>query len=136
MLLTIQTCQCAFVPCKMLLNLFLLMLGVVHLLSTIQCQVYLCIFCSGFNLAPVARLRSTWERLPGKYEKLLAELQDVFDPSRNMAKYRNLLNKHNLQPPVIPLFPVIKKDLTFLHEGNLHLSLFLLPKNLEFDLKM
>uniref|UniRef100_A0A672LUA5 Rap guanine nucleotide exchange factor 2 n=1 Tax=Sinocyclocheilus grahami TaxID=75366 RepID=A0A672LUA5_SINGR len=73
---------------------------------------------SGFNLAPVARLRSTWERLPGKYEKLLAELQDVYDPSRNMAKYRNLLNKHNLQPPVIPLFPVIKKDLTFLHEGN------------------
>ncbi|XP_051558726.1 rap guanine nucleotide exchange factor 2 isoform X3 [Myxocyprinus asiaticus] len=73
---------------------------------------------SGFNLAPVSRLRSTWERLPGKYEKLLAELQDVFDPSRNMAKYRNLLNKHNLQPPVIPLFPVVKKDLTFLHEGN------------------
>ncbi|TRY68125.1 hypothetical protein DNTS_025219 [Danionella cerebrum] len=73
---------------------------------------------SGFNLAPVSRLRATWERLPGKYEKLLSELQDVFDPSRNMAKYRNLLNKHNLQPPVIPLFPVIKKDLTFLHEGN------------------
>ncbi|XP_056623536.1 rap guanine nucleotide exchange factor 2 isoform X2 [Triplophysa dalaica] len=73
---------------------------------------------SGFNLAPVSRLRSTWERLPGKYEKLMAELQDVFDPSRNMAKYRNLLNKHNLQPPVIPLFPVVKKDLTFLHEGN------------------
>lgn len=94
------------------------------------------LFCSGFNLAPVSRLRSTWERLPGKYEKLLAELQDVFDPSRNMAKYRNLLNKHNLQPPVIPLFPVIKKDLTFLHEGDLHLSLFLLPRNFEFGLKM
>uniref|UniRef100_A0A4W4F7I7 RA-GEF-1 n=1 Tax=Electrophorus electricus TaxID=8005 RepID=A0A4W4F7I7_ELEEL len=73
---------------------------------------------SGLNLAPVSRLRATWERLPGKYEKLLSELQEVFDPSRNMAKYRNLLNKHNLQPPVIPLYPVIKKDLTFLHEGN------------------
>ncbi|XP_066508118.1 rap guanine nucleotide exchange factor 2 isoform X2 [Hoplias malabaricus] len=73
---------------------------------------------SGLNLAPVSRLRSTWERLPGKYEKLFSELQEVFDPSRNMAKYRNLLNKHNLQPPIIPLFPVIKKDLTFLHEGN------------------
>uniref|UniRef100_A0AAR2KIW6 Rap guanine nucleotide exchange factor 2 n=1 Tax=Pygocentrus nattereri TaxID=42514 RepID=A0AAR2KIW6_PYGNA len=73
---------------------------------------------SGLNLAPVSRLRTTWERLPGKYEKLLSELQEVFDPSRNMAKYRNLLNKHNLQPPIIPLFPVIKKDLTFLHEGN------------------
>ncbi|XP_060720506.1 rap guanine nucleotide exchange factor 2 isoform X2 [Tachysurus vachellii] len=73
---------------------------------------------SGLNLAPVSRLRATWERLPAKYEKLFAELQEVFDPSRNMAKYRNLLNKHNLQPPIIPLFPVIKKDLTFLHEGN------------------
>ncbi|KAM9449772.1 rap guanine nucleotide exchange factor 2 [Clarias gariepinus] len=73
---------------------------------------------SGLNLAPVSRLRATWERLPAKYEKLLTELQEVFDPSRNMAKYRNLLNKHNLQPPIIPLFPVIKKDLTFLHEGN------------------
>lgn len=35
-----------------------------------------------------------------------------------MAKYRNVLNNQNLQPPIIPLFPVIKKDLTFLHEGT------------------
>lgn len=67
----------------------------------------------------MSRLRATWERLPAKYEKLLAELQEVFDPSRNMAKYRNLLNKHNLQPPIIPLFPIVKKDLTFLHEGTI-----------------
>ncbi|ELK38659.1 Rap guanine nucleotide exchange factor 2 [Myotis davidii] len=73
---------------------------------------------SGLNLAPVARLRTTWEKLPNKYEKLFQDLQDLFDPSRNMAKYRNVLNSQNLQPPIIPLFPVIKKDLTFLHEGN------------------
>ncbi|XP_035313301.1 rap guanine nucleotide exchange factor 2 isoform X1 [Cricetulus griseus] len=73
---------------------------------------------SGLNLAPVARLRTTWEKLPNKYEKLFQDLQDLFDPSRNMAKYRNVLSGQNLQPPVIPLFPVIKKDLTFLHEGN------------------
>uniref|UniRef100_A0A8C2DSF9 Rap guanine nucleotide exchange factor 2 n=1 Tax=Cyprinus carpio TaxID=7962 RepID=A0A8C2DSF9_CYPCA len=73
---------------------------------------------SGLNLAPVSRLRGTWEKLPSKYEKLFSDLQDLFDPSRNMAKYRNLLNSQNLQPPIIPLFPVIKKDLTFLHEGN------------------
>ncbi|XP_056625094.1 rap guanine nucleotide exchange factor 2 isoform X5 [Triplophysa dalaica] len=73
---------------------------------------------SGLNLAPVSRLRGTWEKLPSKYEKLFSDLQDLFDPSRNMAKYRNLLNNQNLQPPIIPLFPVIKKDLTFLHEGN------------------
>lgn len=73
---------------------------------------------SGLNLAPIARLRSTWEKLPSKYEKLFSDLQDVFDPSRNMAKYRNTLSSQSMQPPIIPLFPVVKKDLTFLHEGN------------------
>uniref|UniRef100_A0AAY5KZ37 Rap guanine nucleotide exchange factor (GEF) 6 n=1 Tax=Esox lucius TaxID=8010 RepID=A0AAY5KZ37_ESOLU len=73
---------------------------------------------SGLNLAPVARLRSSWEKLPGKYDKLFRDLQDIFDPSRNMAKYRNVLSSQSMQPPIIPLFPVVKKDLTFLHEGN------------------
>uniref|UniRef100_A0AAV2J9D6 Rap guanine nucleotide exchange factor (GEF) 6 n=1 Tax=Knipowitschia caucasica TaxID=637954 RepID=A0AAV2J9D6_KNICA len=73
---------------------------------------------SGLNLAPVSRLRCTWEKLPSKYEKLFSDLQDVFDPSRNMAKYRNILSSQSMQPPIIPLFPVVKKDLTFLHEGN------------------
>nr|XP_004666644.1 rap guanine nucleotide exchange factor 6 isoform X4 [Jaculus jaculus] len=73
---------------------------------------------SGLNLAPVARLRGTWEKLPSKYEKHLQDLQDLFDPSRNMAKYRNVLSSQSMQPPIIPLFPVVKKDMTFLHEGN------------------
>ncbi|XP_030649713.1 rap guanine nucleotide exchange factor 6 [Chanos chanos] len=73
---------------------------------------------SGLNLAPVARLRSSWDKLPSKYEKLFRDLQDIFDPSRNMAKYRNILSSQSVQPPIIPLFPVVKKDLTFLHEGN------------------
>uniref|UniRef100_A0A674DWM1 Rap guanine nucleotide exchange factor 6 n=1 Tax=Salmo trutta TaxID=8032 RepID=A0A674DWM1_SALTR len=72
---------------------------------------------SGLNLAPIARLRSSWEKLPSKYDKLFRELQDIFDPSRNMAKYRNVLSSQSMQPPIIPLFPVVKKDLTFLHEG-------------------
>lgn len=79
---------------------------------------------SGLNLAPVARLRSSWEKLPSKYEKLFGDLQDVFDPSRNMAKYRNILSSQSMQPPIIPLFPVVKKDLTFLHEGG-HKTLLL-----------
>ncbi|XP_060127662.1 rap guanine nucleotide exchange factor 6 isoform X5 [Zootoca vivipara] len=73
---------------------------------------------SGLNLAPVARLRGTWEKLPSKYEKHLRDLQDLFDPSRNMAKYRNILSSQSMQPPIIPLFPVVKKDITFMHEGN------------------
>ncbi|MBZ3874054.1 Rap guanine nucleotide exchange factor 2 [Sciurus carolinensis] len=71
---------------------------------------------SGLNLVPVARLRATWKKLPNKYEKLFQGLQDLYDPSRNMAKYCNFLKSPHLQPPIIPLFPVIKKDLTFLHE--------------------
>ncbi|KAI2650970.1 Rap guanine nucleotide exchange factor 6 [Labeo rohita] len=63
---------------------------------------------SGLNLAPVARLRSTWEKLPSKYEKLFRDLQDIFDPSRNMAKYRNILSSQSVQPPIIPLFPVLR----------------------------
>ncbi|XP_074147055.1 rap guanine nucleotide exchange factor 6 isoform X11 [Sminthopsis crassicaudata] len=73
---------------------------------------------SGLNLAPVARLRGTWEKLPSKYEKHFQDLQDLFDPSRNMAKYRNILSNQSMQPPIIPLFPIVKKDITFLHEGN------------------
>ncbi|XP_075065856.1 rap guanine nucleotide exchange factor 6-like isoform X2 [Mixophyes fleayi] len=73
---------------------------------------------SGLNLAPVARLRGTWEKLPSKYEKLLQDLQDLFDPSRNMVKYRKILSSQSMHPPIIPLFPVVKKDITFLHEGN------------------
>ncbi|CAL9706554.1 unnamed protein product [Knipowitschia caucasica] len=85
-----------------------------------ECKNFSSMFAiiSGLNLAPVSRLRGTWEKLPSKYEKLFSDLQDLFDPSRNMAKYRNVLNNQNMQPPIIPLFPVIKKDLTFLHEGN------------------
>lgn len=75
-------------------------------------------FGSGLNLASVARLRGTWEKLPSKYEKHLQDLQDLFDPSRNMAKYRNILSSQSMQPPIIPLFPVVKKDMTFLHEGT------------------
>ncbi|KAJ8777421.1 hypothetical protein J1605_014804 [Eschrichtius robustus] len=73
---------------------------------------------SGLNLASVARLRGTWEKLPSKYEKHLQDLQDLFDPSRNMAKYRNILSSQSMQPPIIPLFPVVKKDMTFLHEAQ------------------
>lgn len=90
-----------------------------HLSDSVRGDV-LCFYVlfSGLNLAPVARLKSTWEKLPSKYEKLLRDLQDIFDPSRNMAKYRNTLSSQSVQPPIIPLFPMVKKDLTFLHEGQ------------------
>ncbi|XP_076440019.1 rap guanine nucleotide exchange factor 2-like [Babylonia areolata] len=73
---------------------------------------------SGLGHGSVSRLRSTWEKLPNKYCRMFQDLETLMDPSRNMAKYRNLLNSEHIQPPVIPIFPVVKKDLTFIHLGN------------------
>ena len=38
------------------------------------------------------------------------------DPTRNFVKYRNLLK--GSERPLIPYFPVAKKDLTFIYLGN------------------
>ncbi|XP_048248295.1 rap guanine nucleotide exchange factor 6-like isoform X4 [Haliotis rufescens] len=73
---------------------------------------------SGLGHQSVSRLRNTWERLPSKYYKMFEDLQNLMDPSRNMAKYRNLINSEHIQPPMLPFFPVVKKDLTFIHLGN------------------
>ncbi|KAG8191865.1 hypothetical protein JTE90_019800 [Oedothorax gibbosus] len=73
---------------------------------------------SGLGHGAVSRLRTTWEKLPTKYQKMFLDLQDLMDPSRNMCKYRNLLNSEHTQPPIIPFYPVVKKDLTFIHLGN------------------
>ena len=45
-------------------------------------------------------------------------MQQLMDPSRNMSRYRNLVNGDDVQPPVIPFYPVVKKDLTFIHLAN------------------
>ena len=38
------------------------------------------------------------------------------NPFHNMAKYREL--QRITSPPLVPFFPIIKKDLTFLYDGN------------------
>lgn len=74
---------------------------------------------SGLGHASVSRLRQTWEKLPGKYQRLFDDLQELMDPSRNMSKYRQLVSAEmSQQNPIIPFYPVVKKDLTFIHLGN------------------
>lgn len=72
----------------------------------------------GLGHGAVSRLRNTWDKLPNKYQKMFHDLQELMNPSRNMAKYRTLISPENTQPPMLPFFPVIKKDLTFIHLGN------------------
>jgi Rap guanine nucleotide exchange factor 2 len=86
-----------------------------------ECKNFNSLFAivSGLGHAAVSRLRLTWEKLPTKYQKLFHDLQDLMDPSRNMSKYRQMiateLTGHH---PIIPFYPVVKKDLTFIHLGN------------------
>ncbi|XP_043271613.1 rap guanine nucleotide exchange factor 2-like isoform X3 [Venturia canescens] len=73
---------------------------------------------SGLGHGAVSRLRASWEKLPSKYQRLFSDLQELMDPSRNMSKYRQLVISEQTQPPIIPFYPVVKKDLTFIHLGN------------------
>ena len=73
---------------------------------------------SGLGHASISRLKNTWEKLPTKYQKLFQDMQQLMDPSRNMSRYRNLVNGEHVQPPIIPFYPVVKKDLTFIHLAN------------------
>ncbi|XP_071829780.1 rap guanine nucleotide exchange factor 2-like isoform X5 [Apostichopus japonicus] len=73
---------------------------------------------SGLGQGSVSRLKNTWDKVPSKYIKMFEDLTELLDPSRNMSKYRNLLNAESVQPPLLPFFPVVKKDLTFIHLGN------------------
>ncbi|XP_076368750.1 rap guanine nucleotide exchange factor 2-like isoform X3 [Tachypleus tridentatus] len=73
---------------------------------------------SGLSHGTVSRLRSSWDKLPSKYSKMFKDLSDFMDPSRNMCKYRTLVNSEIAQPPMIPFYPIVRKDLTFIHLGN------------------
>ncbi|RWS16666.1 rap guanine nucleotide exchange factor 2-like isoform X6, partial [Dinothrombium tinctorium] len=72
---------------------------------------------SGLGHGSVQRLKQTWDKLGAKYHKILKALQKIMDPSRNMALYRGEINTRS--PPIIPFFPIVKKDLTFIHLAHL-----------------
>merc|ERR1719348_2770921 len=73
---------------------------------------------SGLNHAAVQRLKQTWERVNPKYSKCLTDLNLIMDPSRNFSRYRNMIKSEAVKPPLIPVFPMVKKDLTFIDIGN------------------
>jgi Rap guanine nucleotide exchange factor 2 len=72
----------------------------------------------GLDHGSVKRLKATWEKVPGKYLKLLSEMQLLMDPTMNFRKYRNLIANASARPPLIPIYPMVNKDLTFIHIGN------------------
>lgn len=79
---------------------------------------------SGLGHSCVNRLRRTFDKLKPKYKNQLEKMRNLFDPSKNMSNYRICLSQ--TPPPAIPLFPQIKKDLTFTKEGR---SIFIRETN-------
>ncbi|KAJ3020203.1 hypothetical protein HKX48_001148 [Thoreauomyces humboldtii] len=70
----------------------------------------------GLSLAPVRRLKNTWESLSDNKKKVLAELEKFTDVSKNFKTYRDRLDV--AAPPLLPFLPIFLKDLTFINDGN------------------
>lgn len=58
------------------------------------------------------------QRLKCKISNKLNDLNELMNPSKNMANYRAKLNQFDGQSTFVPFFPLVKKDLIFLKEAN------------------
>lgn len=77
---------------------------------------------SGLMHLSVSRLKSCWDKVPTKHLKQLQKLQQLMDPSRNFYNFRQQLmqklREDNGASIIIPFFPLVKKDLSFIWLAN------------------
>ncbi|KPM06284.1 rap guanine nucleotide exchange factor 2-like protein [Sarcoptes scabiei] len=77
---------------------------------------------SGLMHLSVSRLKSCWDKVPSKHLKQLQKLQQLMDPSRNFYNFRQQLmqklREDNGALIIIPFFPLVKKDLSFIWLAN------------------
>ena len=74
---------------------------------------------SGLDHASVSRLKTTWDRVPTKYKRIMNEIKTYLNPMRNMGEYRTLLKTVSESGiPCIPMFPIVQKDLAVIHMSN------------------
>ncbi|KAI8810741.1 ras guanine nucleotide exchange factor domain-containing protein [Cladochytrium replicatum] len=74
---------------------------------------------AGLSMAPVTRLKKTWQALSEKFQKIhdaYTEVADTVSPKAQYANYRRALK--DLKPPLIPFLGVYLTDLTFIELGN------------------
>lgn len=75
---------------------------------------------SGLGHGSIQRLKQTWEKLSTKYHKILKALHLLMDPSRNMMHYRREISTRTA--PIIPFYPIVKKDLTFINLAHMTIA--------------
>lgn len=77
---------------------------------------------SGLNHSSVGRLKNCWDKVPGKDIKKLQKLKDLMSVTKNFMCLRQKLMEimHQVQGTfiVIPFFPLVKKDLSFIWLAN------------------
>ncbi len=71
---------------------------------------------SGLQHVTVTRLKSIWDKIPQKSQHKFQKLQQLMDPSKNFQNFRTKLAE--VTPPIIPFFPLVKKDLSFIDLAN------------------
>eukprot|EP00039_Didymoeca_costata_P010463 m.140887 g.140887 ORF g.140887 m.140887 type:complete len:1165 (+) comp14835_c0_seq1:273-3767(+) len=77
----------------------------------------------GLSATPISRLKLTWSKLPKKYQDSFTDLQNLMDPSRNMAKYRQYLSAEIAKKQTyVPSLPILLKDITMINIGNKNLK--------------
>mmetsp|Transcript_17679 Transcript_17679/g.26314 ORF Transcript_17679/g.26314 Transcript_17679/m.26314 type:complete len:813 (-) Transcript_17679:8-2446(-) len=70
---------------------------------------------SGLSMTPVSRLKQSWALVKPKMMAIWNRCEEVLDPSKNFAKYRERLASAN--PPAIPFQGAFLTDLTFVAEN-------------------
>ncbi|TPX38480.1 hypothetical protein SeMB42_g04911 [Synchytrium endobioticum] len=74
---------------------------------------------AGLSMAPVLRLKRTWQAFEDKHLKIreaFTELADLVSPKGQYTNYRKVLA--TLSPPAIPFLGVCLTDMTFIELGN------------------
>ncbi|XP_054166900.1 rap guanine nucleotide exchange factor 2-like [Oppia nitens] len=71
---------------------------------------------SGLSHSAVERQKTLWDKLPNKSLQKLQKLYLLMDPSRNFHSFRSCVRR--CLSPVIPFFPLVKKDLSFIWLAN------------------
>jgi len=74
---------------------------------------------SGLNSTPIGRLKKTWKILEKhderQYQKF-KNLNSLMSPINSFKDYRTVVSQ--VQPPLIPFFAVISRDVTLINVGN------------------
>jgi len=74
---------------------------------------------SGLNMASVQRLKQLWPLIPFKRREIFEEIDELFSPIGNHAKYRETISRIEAESePCIPYIAMYLRDIVYVIDGN------------------